>query len=630
MGGGGIVDNDIGEAKTAKATIKQFIGLIRAIFGAEVCYLYLINYEMDRAEKEEYFNARLEGIKEAYSKRGVDFPKELENCTLDDVKILKFIDIAEKGEEKKWKHDYKKRPGKYVIFKNYDKDKKILKEGLTAYIARANKLVILNSGEEIDKHESTAHLNTDFDIAPNCSMLIGFPLVDENRNVIGVLKVENYDAEWTAHRRLAGKKYDYTKNSREVKEASRCLPLLVRLIKSSKIYFSKNSYEELFGGINLLEVLKKVEPSGEINKKIYKDTLHLFFVLKRKEYIGYEEILDRISGYVTDVSKYLELTESEIESFNRFLDEFKKHEELLLYGLNDYRDHFMHQFHVFVSGYIIINKLGIEEFRSRIQNNMSQALERDIKIYESDVLRIWFLTAFYHDCAYILEKIDAELSGFFKKILGYPFSVKFNWEQLLKKESNFPKYLTQLLKYFVSPKGTNQGTLLRNYLDSIIESHDHGVLSALLLREYNSRSTERRINECLYAALAISFHTKNVYKNLMEGKVKKLSFESFPIAFLLAFCDTAQSFGRLEKREGKELLRYPVKFSDIAVEDKNVLYELLYTSDHPAEVPTDPEIFTSWADDINNVFKSDEHRFDIKYYKGKENAKEPIYTLSFH
>jgi hypothetical protein len=624
------MDKEGCEVKTVKSTIRQFIGQIRDIFDADVCYLYLINYEMDRDEKKEIFLRRIKAIKNVYLEKNKDFPEELEKCSVDDVKILKFIDIAEKGEGKKWEYGYSKRPQKYVIFKNYDKSKKIFKEGLTAYIARTNKLVILNSGEQIDKHECIAHLNTDFDIAPNCGMLIGFPLADENGTVMGVLKVENYGAEWTAHRRLAGKYYDYTEESPEVMEASKYLPLLARLINASKSYFRENSYEELFGGIKLLEVLKEIEPSGEINEKIYDDTVHLFFVLKRKEYIGYKEILDRITGYVNDIGVYLELTEEEFNSFNRFSDELKKHEELFLYGLNDHMDHFMHQFHVFVSGYIIINKLGIKEFRSRIQNNMSQALERDIKISESDVLRIWFFTAFYHDHAYILEKIDEELSGFFEDMLGYPFSVKFNWEQLLKEESSFPKYLTQLLKYFISPKGTNQGTLLRNYLDAIIQSHDHGVLSALLLIAYNSRSTERRINECFYAALAITFHTKTIYRNLMEGKVGRLSFESFPIAFLLAFCDTAQSFGRLEKRGAKKLLRYPVKFSDITVKDKNISYELIYTSNHPAEVPIDSKIFASWADGVNNVFKSDNYLFDIKYYQGRENAKRLIYALSFY
>lgn len=314
------MDKGIGEVKTVKSTIKQFIGLIRGIFDAEVCYLYLINYDMDEDEKKGYFKERIGEIKKAYSNKGVEFPKELENCSVDDVRILKFIDIAEKGEEKRWTYDYRKRPRKYVIFKNYDKEKKILNEGLTAYIARATEIVTLNSNDQINEHESTAHLNTHLDIHDYCSMLIGFPLRDEKGTVIGVLKVENYGE---------GKKYNYIEKSPKVQEAVRYLPLLVKLIQESKSYFSKNSYEELFGGINLLEVLKKFEPSSEINKKIYEDTLHLFFVLKRKEYIGYEEILERITGYVKDISEHLGLTE-EIKSFNRFLEEFKKHEELLL------------------------------------------------------------------------------------------------------------------------------------------------------------------------------------------------------------------------------------------------------------------------------------------------------------
>ena len=612
------MDKEIGEVKAVKSTIKHFIGLIRDIFDAEVCYLYLINYDMDEDEKKIYLNKRIGEIKESYSKKGAEFPKELENCRVKDVKILKFIDIAEKGEKKRWTYDYRKRPRKYVIFNNYDKEKKILNEGLTAYIARANEILTLNSNDQINEHECTAHLNTQLDIHSYCSMLIGFPLQDEKGNVIGVLKVENYGKKGT---------HDYTEENPKVQEARRYLPLFVKLIQGSKIYFSKNSYEELFGGINLLEVLKKLEPSGEINRKIYEDTLHLFFVLKRKEYIGYEEILERITGYVTDISKHLELTE-EIVSFNKFLNEFKKHEELLLYGLNDYRDHFMHQFHVFVSGYIIINKLGIDDFRSRIQSNMRQALKRNIEILESDVLRIWFWTSFYHDYAYILEKIDTELSDFFEGILGYPFSVKFNWEQLLKEESDFPEYLAHLLKYFISSKETNQGTLLRNYLGAIIERHDHGVLSALLLRKYNSGSTQERIWMCSYAALAISLHTKHVYKNLTEDNIRRILFESFPIAFLLAFCDTAQSFGRLKNKDAKKST-YPVKFFDIVVEDKNISYKLLYTSNRPAEIPTSVKI-EKWANEIHHVFKSEEYCFDIAYYKGKENAEELKYTLQFH
>jgi hypothetical protein len=82
----------------------------------------------------------------------------------------------------------------------------------------------------------------------------------------------------------------------------------------------------------------------------------------------------------------------------------------------------------------------------------------------------------------------------------------------------------------------------------------------------------------LYAALAISFHNKAVYETLTEGSKRRVSFESFPIAFLLAFCDTAQSFGRLGKGNAKESVEYPVKFSDIKAEGKKVIYELEYTT----------------------------------------------------
>lgn len=616
------MDKVIDEVKAVKSTIRQFIELIRDIFNADVCYLYLTNFSMDEDEKRVYFDGRIEEIKQSYFLKNNEMPDELKNYKVNDAKILKFIDIAEKSEEKKWNYDYRNRPRKYVIFEKYDVNKNIFGEGLTAYVARTKKNVIVNNNKEIDDHECTAHLNTKFDIHPICSMMIGLPLVDANGNVIGVLKIENYGMN---------EKYNYTEESSEVVDALKYLPLLARLIKSSKIYFKKNSYKELFGGIDLLENLKKIkhseDHSEDINAKIYEDTLHLFFVLKRKEYIGYEEIMDRITGYANDISKHLDLTE-EIISYDKFLEQFKKHEELLLYGLNDYRDHFMHQFHVFVCGYIIINELGIEKFNSIIQTNTRFALKskgQNDANFQTDVLRIWFLTAFYHDYAYILEKIDAELSGFFKTILGYSFGVKFNWEQLLKKKSNFPKHLSDLVNLFDSEKGTNQGTLLKNYLGSIIECQDHGVLSALLLIEYNSGAREPRFLECLNAALAISLHNKTVYEDLTENSKKMISFESFPIAFLLAFCDTAQSFGRLEKKGAIESFEYPVKFSEIKVENKKVTFKLEYISKERKKIPTS-ELIEKWAKGIHDVFKSEEYSFEIKYFK----ENELIRTLSFH
>lgn len=393
--------------------------------------------------------------------------------------------------------------------------------------------------------------------------------------------------------------------------------------------------------VNSSTKIERSKCPEQINKEIYDITLDLFYELKRKEYIGYDEILNSISEYMNNISKLLNLNADMTRSFKEFLEGVRKHEELLLFGLNDYRDHFVHQFHVFISGYIIINELGIDIFMNQIKENKEYILGKEKFSYEtsrSDVLRIWFLAASYHDYAYILEKIDKELTSFFKDVLGYSFTVKFNWEQLLTRSSKFPNYLNQFVNFFDSGVGTKQdilnrqNILRRNYLDSIIKSHDHGVLSALLLTEYTKDSKEKRFYEYMCAALAISLHNEPVFKDFTEKN--KVLFESFPIAFLLAYCDTAQAFGRLEGKEHVESSKFPVKFSGIKIEkNKNhsntrvrVIYKLEYLCEQLNKIPTEDKII-KWAKNVNNVFESINYNFEIEYYK--KDGKELIHALSF-
>lgn len=638
------ISNDI------KFTIRKVLELFRDIFNADACYLYLINTEMDPYEKMEILNERIDEMKEAYNKEkgkakddkepfndetNLIRPNQL-SCNLEDIKILKFIDVSQKEKidgSDYWNYSYRNSPRKYVIFTKYDNGKEISKkntifnEGITAYIARTKETVIFKSRKEINAFESSAYLNTRFDIKPISNMLIGFPLIDENGNSTGVLTVEDYNTE---------EKYDEVKKSKEIQEAERYLSFLIRLIKSSRTHFINNSYEQLFGCMNLLENLKrlekKIEPSEKVNYKIYRDTMHLFFVLKEREYIGYEEILDRVTGYTNDIDGYLELAE-EGNFFNESLDQIRKHKKLLLDGLTDFRDFFMHKFHVFVSGYIIINELGIDNFRSKVQKHMRCTLGQkgqNLVISEDDVLKIWFLTAFYHDYACILKKMDKELEVFYNDVFGNSFGIKSNLDQLLRKERDFTIYLSYLIKFFSSPKGTNSDVLLRNYLDAIIKSHDPGILSALLLiHNYNSKVGHEIRDVCLYAAFSISIHTKKIYENLTEGNMTGISFESFPIAFLLSFCDTAQSFERIGKRQD-----YHVRFSDIKFSDNRIIYELECLVENGKKIPS-PDTIEVWANKAHNAFKSSEYFFDIEYYEVKEKEEKsapyrrPIYTLSY-
>jgi hypothetical protein len=415
-------------------------------------------------------------------------------------------------------------------------------------------------------------------------------------------------------------------------------PIILENIKNinDEVKINKNICD-----VNSSTKIERNKCPEQINKEIYDITLDLFYELKRKEYIGYDEILNSISEYMSNISKLLNLNADMTRSFKEFLEGVRKHEELLLFGLNDYRDHFVHQFHVFISGYIIINEFGIDSLMKIIKKNKEYILgkkEFSHEISKSDVLRMWFVAASYHDYAYIFEKIEEELNSFFKDVLGYSFTVKFNWEQLLTRNTKFPDYLNQFINLFDSEKGTKQdivnrqNILRRNYLDSIIINHDHGVLSALLLADYTKDLNEKRFYEYMCAALAISLHNKSVFKDLTEQN--QVLFESFPIAFLLAYCDTAQTFGRLEGKEHVESSQFPIKFSGIKVEkNKNyleskvkIVYKLEYLCEQLNQIPTAGQI-NIWAKNVNNVFGSEKHHFEIQYCR--KGGKEVIHTLLF-
>lgn len=620
------------EVTTIKYTIRQFLGLLRDIFNADACYLYLVSKNMDPDEKMEILKERIEEMKEAFEKEiaksyegekplgkyaDLILPKDLGEPKGEDTEILKFIDVSQKTKEdgrKYWYYDYRNRPRKYVIFTKHDNGKEIPKneiifnEGITAYIYRTNKPSI-NTKKELNNHRASASLNSKHGIKPTSAMSIGFPLSNKGRT-IGVLTIEFYDQTM---------EYNLSENSEEFKKTLLCLPLLVQLIVTSESQFHKGSYQTLFGGMGLLDCLKKIDSPQKnfINEKIYKDTLHLFYVLERKEYVGYEEILGRVADYANDISKYLGVT-SESKPFADFLEKFEKHKELSHYGLNDFRDHFMHQFHVFVSGYIIINLIGFDVFQKQIENSMKLVLgksENQLNISNCHILRIWFLVSFFHDHAYIYEKIGDELQNFFKG-------------------SFFPTHLTKLQDFFNKQGHTNPDALMGNYLDSIIGSRDHGILSTFLFlnyfSEYRSISPECGSikDDCLYTAFALSIH--NQYEKVMEKGVKRVSFELFPMVFLLSYCDTAQSFGRIGKRQN-----YRSRFSDIKYLDNNrIIYELEYL-DEVGEIPEFKDI-ENWAKQAHNTFKSSKFFFEIEYYKVKEvndkkqkYLKNHIYTLSY-
>ncbi len=512
-------------------------------------------------------------------------------------KVLKFIGVEDSYGEKKekkqhWTYDYETRPNKYIVIDKIDKivGKEVMHikgEGITAMVARRNICVRMIENQIYDKNsDGSKNANsigakvrgknddTERGIHSKCKELVVIPICDNISNEIkGVVRLDNYnDSEegrnqvYKDIRELMNKAPDTI----EIKGKEDLLKVInqlcLQVIEVSLGITDIGSYDQLFQGKKMIDAIinisNKVNPEIKGNRKIYDLTKHLFFVFQRHTYIGYEEIMIRTMLYIKDVfksvdmEKYYDLTEKK-------LIDFMDHEKLMLYSTEKYRDHFMHQFHVFVMGYIFINAIGIGEIKKKINKRLQNVEEyQEIEIDDEGVLRIWVLIALFHDIAYIFQQYDKTMQKFISDNLLADIPVHIDWGSILSSKKNKASYIdtiTELTRFFVSQdedKRTNKTELLKNYIQAIEDNQDHGVLSAILLINLFMKtiegnyigdhgSTSKRIVEIYLAALAISMHNSCTYKTLKEDtNIGYICFESFPLEFLLMYCDTAQEWGR--------------------------------------------------------------------------------------
>jgi len=91
----------------------------------------------------------------------------------------------------------------------------------------------------------------------------------------------------------------------------------------------------------------------------------------------------------------------------KYIDDYKRREGTLQSILSDYRDHFIHSFHVFCLGYYILNQW-------RIDDNEIMPLDIIGTDKENLDLKKWFLTAIFHDVGYPAQKFEILVEDFFK------------------------------------------------------------------------------------------------------------------------------------------------------------------------------------------------------------------------
>ncbi len=146
------------------------------------------------------FDNRIKAIRDRADKTApyYAFLSSISSEKVDEYSILTFF----VGTGKHWKHldSYKAefRPAKYIVFHPNNetlKTSSIAKEGLTAFVARTGKPLVLNNRRSVEGHESFSGINEAEDnrTHPFCFQIAAIPISDRDGKVVGVLRCDIYD-----------------------------------------------------------------------------------------------------------------------------------------------------------------------------------------------------------------------------------------------------------------------------------------------------------------------------------------------------------------------------------------------------------------------------------------------------
>ena len=227
-----------------------------------------------------------------------------------------------------------------------------------------------------------------------------------------------------------------------------------------------------------------------------------------------------------------------------------------------YRDHYLHQFQVFLLGLYIIDKL-YDNFAEKYKNPEIS----------------WLIISSFHDMAYPVQLHDEWSGKFFNKVFG----VTKELGHLELKSSFVDKSFLCCLCYLITRlcsvllkeevKGnwlSEKNVLVNFFYKKITEAKNHCILSSIsLLKMIQETKNLGKITidgmkfkdalEDIFipSALAIALHDKNVWQELNDKKkwqkfkekvpLPFLRFEDDPLSFLLIFCDNIQEWGRPSK-----------------------------------------------------------------------------------
>lgn len=322
------------------------------------------------------------------------------------------------------------------------------------------------------------------------------------------------------------------------------------------------------------------------------------------------------------------------DKFTSYIEDYERREGALQ-SIADYRDHFIHPFHVFCLGYLIL-EWWIKE--SPRKEGMPLKLTENHGIdYD---LTLWFIASVYHDVGFPAEKLEVLIHDFFKTIAGRELRSQFDWSSVILADSNI-EHIHELCKRFSEKSGNHYeaGNTFEKWINKrLLEDHDHGILTALMLLNQGWRLTTKKVNIAYEAALAIALHSyrrRSKEEESPEFDIGQLAVEDFPLAFFLSYCDTAQEWGRkvlleLIKKSGKAGVNNSVqylsgldgKLKKIDISKETVAGGEGIKTTVVIQYPTEQDTQISSNETLKDVFEAVAEGFKSTWYLRNWNEKD--------
>lgn len=302
-------------------------------------------------------------------------------------------------------------------------------------------------------------------------------------------------------------------------------PILRKAIKGKAEDFAIFFEQYILEAVNAISEIKP----EQIGKR-YIDRKLIDFVFNLKNVSYGNELCDLVNKHLTQKGDDYLFTRECFETLWRskfdgmiYPKTLEQFESFLQHFFPAYREHFTHQFQVFLLGTIILDCLF---------QNPTNVLEEG-KNKKDDIAKGWLLTSSIHDFTYPLQKYDEWSSGFFKEQLRIDEPLSFLELKGIYVEKTFltrvEHLLSEIEKDFIEASGYEK-TILYNeirrfFYYEIAEKKNHGLMGgSYLLKRFEGKEREEFSNVVLPAAAAIATHDDEIWQTLsgqVNGDINK-------------------------------------------------------------------------------------------------------------